>query len=517
MRKRHTSRQRGLRSTVALALLLGFLSFLVPAVAGPGGSQAQGQPAALEVGAIDHGRQIRLAAGQVLAIRLDTNPSTGYLWEVVEVDGQILRQVGPGVFESRSDLLGAPGTVTLRFQPVGAGQTRLALVYHRPWEKGEFLDDFAIQVTTDGASSTSSGSPLPASAPLIASSEQDTAGPQPAGVEALPVAFNWCDQGGCTPIKDQGSCGSCWAFGTVGPLESQIKLQDGVTRDLSEQYLVSCNMDDWGCGGGWWAHDYHQWKKLPAEPDAGAVYEADFPYVAADVACNPPHPHHEKIVNWDSVNDYVDIPSTTELKQAIYDHGPIAVAMCAGPMLSFYTGGVFAYDEAYYCYPYAANHGVVLVGWDEDQGIWYMRNSWGPGWGENGYVRIAYGTSNIGYGASYIVYTSAGPPAAPSNLQVLSRRQTEIRLGWEDNSGNEEGFEIERSPNGHSSWTQVGTVGADITSYTDTGLGLGITYYYRVSAYNASGDSDYSNVAEATTHGEYTGISYLPLLLRDGH
>ena len=85
------------------------------------------------------------------------------------------------------------------------------------------------------------------------------------------ASFNWCDSGGCTPVKNQSSCGSCWAFGTVGPLECNIKIKDGVTVDLSEQWLVSCNSDGWGCGGGWWAHDYHEWKTDPCG-GAGAVF-----------------------------------------------------------------------------------------------------------------------------------------------------------------------------------------------------------------------------------------------------
>ena len=62
---------------------------------------------------------------------------------------------------------------------------------------------------------------------------------------------------GVTPIKNQGNCGDCWAFSTVGPLESQILLKGGGTVVLSEQYLVSCNTSGWSCNGGWFAHDYH--------------------------------------------------------------------------------------------------------------------------------------------------------------------------------------------------------------------------------------------------------------------
>jgi C1A family cysteine protease len=86
----------------------------------------------------------------------------------------------------------------------------------------------------------------------------------------LPEAFDWRSFGGCTVVKNQASCGSCWAFATVGPLECNIRIRDGVTVDLSEQWLVSCNRDGWDCGGGFFAHDYHEWKTDPCN-DTGAL------------------------------------------------------------------------------------------------------------------------------------------------------------------------------------------------------------------------------------------------------
>jgi C1A family cysteine protease len=500
--------KKRLRSMLGIALLLGLLPLLAAAPAGPNPSQAQGQPPELVVSAQEEGLQIQLAADQGLAVRLRANPSTGYLWQIVDVDERVLQPVGPTTFEPDSSLLGAPGTATLRFRPVAAGKTNLALVYRRPWEE-EVLADFSLQVTTDGSSSVTNQGPVAPSTAVTRPSGRVTSGTEPDAPLTLPSAFNWCALGGCTPVKNQQNCGSCWAFATVGPLESWVQLSDGVTRDLSEQYLVSCNTDGMGCNGGWWAHDYHQWKAPPGEPDAGAVYEADFPYVAADVACNPPHVHHEKVVSWEYVDASVGIPSLAKLKQAIHDYGPVSVAMCAGPALSNYTGGVFAINE--FC-PDDVNHGVVLVGWDDAEGVWLMKNSWGPGWGEGGYARIAYGTSNIGYGASYVIY---GHPMAPDNLHVTSTSQAEISLAWRDGSSTESSFKIERSPDGTSSWAQVGTVAADVTAYTDTGLALSTTYYYRVRAYNLDGDSAPSNLAEATTWGEYTTVIYLPLLIQN--
>ncbi len=219
----------------------------------------------------------------------------------------------------------------------------------------------------------------------------------------LPPTFDWRDQGGCTPVRNQGSCGSCWAFATIGPLECNIKIRDGVSTDLSEQWLVSCNSDGWGCNGGWWGLDYLQWKTDPCN-DTGAVLESDFPYVAYDASCNCPYPHPYTIDDWAYVGSSGGVPSTASMKQAIYDHGPICVAVYANSAMQAYTGGVFNG-----CGSGEVNHGVVLVGWDDNEGVWIMRNSWGSGWGESGYMRIPYGCSSIGYAAAYVVYGGAAP------------------------------------------------------------------------------------------------------------
>jgi len=216
----------------------------------------------------------------------------------------------------------------------------------------------------------------------------------------LPTYFDWRDVDGCTPVRNQASCGSCWAFATVGPLECNIKINDGVEVDLSEQWLVSCNQEGWGCGGGWWAHDYHLYSTDPCG-DAGAVLEEHFPYTATDAPCNCPYPHDYFIEGWASVPGG-DIPSPDAIKEAILEHGPISVAIAVDQTFHDYDGGVFGMDTAT-----DINHGVVLVGWDDSQGtegVWFLRNSWGPGWGEDGYMRIEYGCDLVGYGACYIDY-----------------------------------------------------------------------------------------------------------------
>ncbi|UCD63809.1 MAG: thrombospondin type 3 repeat-containing protein [Candidatus Zixiibacteriota bacterium] len=218
---------------------------------------------------------------------------------------------------------------------------------------------------------------------------------------SLPPRFDWRDYAGVTPIRDQDGCGSCWAFATVGPLECNIKIVDGIETDLSEQWLVSCNTDGWGCSGGWWAHDYHLWKTDPCG-GFGAVFESDFPYEASDVPCGCPYPCQYTVSSWAYIESYPS-PSVSAIKQAIIQYGPVASAVWVGPLFQAYTGGVFNIDESFG----VTNHGVVLVGWDDSQGtngVWILRNSWGTEWGEDGYMKIEYGCSMIGYAATYVVY-----------------------------------------------------------------------------------------------------------------
>jgi len=117
------------------------------------------------------------------------------------------------------------------------------------------------------------------------------------------------------------------------------------------------------------------------------------------------------------------------------------------------------------------------------------------------YYRIyAYNAEgNSSYSNTANATTNEVSPNAPSGLSATAASSTQINLSWTDNSSNESGFKIERSPDGSSGWTQIAEVGANTTSYQNTGLSPSTTYYYRVYAYNAAGNSSYSNTANATT------------------
>jgi inhibitor of cysteine peptidase len=391
---------------VALALLC-LLCFADVAAAPP----AQ-QPGEVRLSMQQDGSSVDLKEGQLLTVSLESNPSTHYIWQVAEINRAMLRQVGGTEYlpsTSRSaragdrSRLGAPQTALLRFEAVTAGESTLRLVYRRPWEKDRPpARNFSVRARGVGTFGEVKPLPTPTPAPTVDPRIIADTGAQ----LGLPAHFNWCEQGGCTPVKDQGECGSCWAFSTVGTMESAIRLKDSLVKDLSEQYLVSCNTDGWSCEeGGEWAHDYHWWKIPPGEAAAGARYEADFPYQAADVPCNPPHPAHERIIGWAFVQSGGGVPSVAAIKQAIYDHGPVSAAVCAGDAYDSYTGGIFSTNEG--CGAEGTNHAIVLVGWDNSEGgYWYLRDSAGAGFGESGYMRIKWGTSLVGEEANYITYFS---------------------------------------------------------------------------------------------------------------
>jgi putative hemolysin len=251
--------------------------------------------------------------------------------------------------------------------------------------------------------------------------------------DTLPSSFNWLTEGGVTRIRDQGACGSCWAFTAVACLESAIRIKDGVEVDLSEQWLLSCNADGWSCNGGHFAHRYHQRKPDPCG-DTGAVLEVDFPYAADDLPCDCPYPHPYVTDAWGHLAGSEGMPTVPAIKEAMLEYGPIDVALYINQAFVDYTGGVYDACENQW-YP---NHTVLLVGWDDEEGpygAWLLKNSWGTEWGIHGYMWIQYGCGSVGYGACWDDYRDPirtrlpdGPPVAltPGEETVVAVRIEEL-------------------------------------------------------------------------------------------
>ncbi len=355
-------------------------------------------------------KTVSVTPDKLLTVKLRSKPAAGYLWEIEQVDTSVLRPLDE-THEFADERSGSAATHVRRFSPAGRGLTRLKLVYHRPWEKDvPPIQTYSVDVDVQGAYT----GPAPAPLQVAPTSQAQHFTETTVTASDLPAHYSVCETPGCTPIKDQGQCGSCWAFATVGVVEQLIRMKDNQTRDLSEQYLVSCNKQGWGCDGGYVAFDLFINSIPSGEPAAGAVNEADFPYKASDVACNPPHPHNEKLVSYTSVGS----TAVANIKSAILAHGPIWTGVCADTSFSNYTGGVFAGSGCT-----NLNHGVVIVGWDDNngQGYWIMRNSWGSRWGVNGYMNIKWGANAIGSRDNYYATYAGSGSCTPTTCAAQGK------------------------------------------------------------------------------------------------
>jgi len=206
-------------------------------------------------------------------------------------------------------------------------------------------------------------------------------------------ALDWRSRGAVTPIKNQGQCGSCWAFSSTGAIEGANFVKNGKLVSLSEQQLVDCSgsAGNEGCNGGLMDSAF-QWVKQ----NGGICTESDYPYTARDGSCKRCTPAVQ-------ISGHVDVsPTEADLMNAV-NIVPVAVAIEADQMgFQFYSGGVF--DGA--CGT-NLDHGVLAVGYGTDgsKPYWIVKNSWGTSWGEQGYIRMIRNKNQCGISnmASYVI------------------------------------------------------------------------------------------------------------------
>lgn len=221
-------------------------------------------------------------------------------------------------------------------------------------------------------------------------------------------------QSGCLPaVKNQGSCGSCWAFSAVTPLEFQFCNDTGLKKTFSEQQLTWCVPN--GCNGGWYAT---AWSFL--RYSGGILSSDDHPYTSGKSSTRNDAATCPLGINgaaWAQVTGYVNVGSNEEaMKEALALHGPLSAALWVNENFSSYDEGVFDdpdCDDRSQPGRNRVNHGVVIVGYGQSGSAgayWIVRNSWGPNWGEDGYIRIKRnaGICNIGLAAYPITWVPAG-------------------------------------------------------------------------------------------------------------
>lgn len=206
----------------------------------------------------------------------------------------------------------------------------------------------------------------------------------------VPNSVDWRKKGAVTPIKDQGQCGSCWAFSATGSLEGQTYLKTKKLPSLSEQNLVDCSTSQGneGCNGGLMDYAFTYVKS-----NKGIDTEASYPYTAEDGSCK-----YKAKNKGATCSGYVDITSGSEkaLQQAVAKIGPVSVAIDASnDSFQLYKSGVYKEPN---CSTKQLDHGVLAVGYGtvkKGGAYWLVKNSWGTSWGMKGYIMMARNHKNM--------------------------------------------------------------------------------------------------------------------------
>ena len=213
----------------------------------------------------------------------------------------------------------------------------------------------------------------------------------------LPINLSWYDLGGVTPVKNQGTCGSCWAFAATGEMESFIKIYYGIETNLSEQQSISCNPYGSDCDGGWAPASYYVFQNY------GAVLENCVPYLAASAPCT-----QDDFLKYGTITGYNSISSDINQIKAALQYGPVCTAIDASEAFENYVGGCYDVKGS------TTNHLVLIVGYDDrscdGNGAWLIKNSWGTGFGVGGYITVEYGAGSTGTSVTQLQY--AEPPVS---------------------------------------------------------------------------------------------------------
>ena len=214
--------------------------------------------------------------------------------------------------------------------------------------------------------------------------------------------IDWKEKGDVNDVRNQGACGSCWAFSAVAALEGAYAIKNGALKQFSEQQLVDCDTTSSGCNGGemFWAFQYYE--------KHGACFRENYLYTGYDGQCKASDCESDS----PKISSYVLIEKNdptiihTNLAKT-----PLSLGVAAGNSIwQFYSGGVVSESSESAC-GHRLDHGVLMAGYHADEDAWQIKNSWGTGWGRSGYIYIqdnhmkdTYGICGVNMEISYPVY-----------------------------------------------------------------------------------------------------------------
>ena len=219
----------------------------------------------------------------------------------------------------------------------------------------------------------------------------------------LPLSVDWRDQNAVTPVKDQGQCGSCWAFSTTGSLEGIYAIQTGKLVSFSEQQLVDCDNfknggNNYGCNGGDMDSAF-SW----IGTNNGLCSEESYPYVAEKQSCQSTC----NVLPQSQIRDWVDVQSSDIALMAAIAQQPVSIAIEADQIdFQLYQSGVLTAECGT-----TLDHGVLVVGYGTEEEDYYLvKNSWGTSWGDQGYIKLGRGPQyNNGQGQCGILLEASYP------------------------------------------------------------------------------------------------------------